>query len=331
MAPDGSKLLGEGEVVFHEPAKHPILEGPKFLKKAGWYYILAPAGGVEHGWQVALRSRNIYGPYADKVVLEQGLTKVNGPHQGALVDTENDGWWFVHFQDAGIYGRIVHLQPVAWQDDWPRIGNAGQPVLFSKKPRVLGRPPIAPQTSDEFNSAKLGLQWQWPANHADNWFSLTARPGWLRLFSQTASGDTTASTPNLLLQKFPARSFTIETVLEFAPKQIHEEAGLVLSGESFGTLGLEKNNSGNRIILRIDGVQKFVHDRAPDTVKFRMTVKDGGLCIFSFALDDNFTAISQTFTARKGVWIGAKVGLYSVKRLADEPAGHVDVDYFRFT
>ncbi len=122
MAPDGSKLLGEGKIVFDDPARHPTMEGPKFLKKDGFYYILAPAGGVSGGWQVALRSRNIYGPYEDKVVLEQGSTPVNGPHQGALVDTPSGEWWFLHFQDAGPYGRIVHMQPVRWQDEWPLDG-----------------------------------------------------------------------------------------------------------------------------------------------------------------------------------------------------------------
>ena len=112
MAPDGSRLLGEGEVVFEDPARHPTMEGPKFLKKDGLYYILAPAGGVSTGWQVALRSRDVYGPYEDKVVLHQGASPINGPHQGALVDTPCGQWWFVHFSDAGPYGRIVHLQPV---------------------------------------------------------------------------------------------------------------------------------------------------------------------------------------------------------------------------
>jgi hypothetical protein len=78
MAPDGSRLLGAGHIVFHDPARQPIIEGPKFLKKDGWHYISAPAGGVETGWQVALRSRRIYGPYEDRIVLQQGGTPVNG-------------------------------------------------------------------------------------------------------------------------------------------------------------------------------------------------------------------------------------------------------------
>lgn len=338
MAPDGSRLLGEGQIVFHEPEKHPIIEGPKFLKKDGWYYILAPAGGVETGWQLALRSKNIFGPYEDRIVLEQGSTDINGPHQGALVDTADGGWWFIHFQDAGVYGRIVHLQPVAWRDGWPLMGsangsNCGEPVLNFQKPPTAHRALIAaPQTSDEFDSSRLGLQWQWNANHNDGWYSLSARKSWLRLYPQTAPHENPANRlPNLLLQKFPARSFSAETLLEFAPGQTGEEGGLIVTGESFATLALEKKTAGIQLVLRINGVPKFIQDHVPDSIRLRVAVKDGGLCIFSFALNGDFTTISQTFSAQKGVWIGAKLGLYSLKHLEDTPKGHMDVDYFRFT
>jgi beta-xylosidase len=336
MAPDGSRLLGEGKIVFHEPAKHPTLEGPKFLKKDGWYYILAPAGGVETGWQVVLRSKNIYGPYEDKIVLEQGATSINGPHQGALVDTADDGWWFIHFQDAGVYGRIVHLQPVTWRHGWPLMGHVkdsecGEPVLHHKKPPVICRSLIAvPQTSDEFDSSELAPQWQWNANHNDNWYSLTARKNWLRLYPQFVAHENLAQSPNLLLQKFPARSFTVETLLEFAPQQAGEAAGLIVAGESFATLALEKSDASTQLVLRINGVQKFVQGNMPHAIKLSVTVKDGGLCLFSFATRDGFVEIPQTFPSQKGKWISAKLGLYSLRRLKSEPADHVDVDYFRF-
>jgi beta-xylosidase len=336
MAPDGSRLLGEGKIVFHEPERHPTLEGPKFLKKDGWYYILAPAGGVETGWQVVLRSKNIYGPYEDKIVLAQGSTAINGPHQGALVDTADDGWWFIHFQDAGVYGRIVHLQPVIWRDGWPLMGrvqdsDCGEPVLNHKKPPVICRSSIAvPQTSDEFDASELGPQWQWNANHNDNWYSLSARKNWLRLYPQFVAHENLTQTPNLLLQKFPARSFTVETLLEFVPQQAGEAAGLIVAGESFATLALEKKDAKNQLVLRINGLQKFVQADMPGTIKLRVTVNDGGLCLFSFAIHDSFVTIPQAFPAQKGKWISAKLGVYSLKRLGHAPAGHVDIDYFRF-
>ena len=331
MAPDGSRLLGEGKIIFHEPKKHPILEGPKFLKKDGWYYILAPAGGVETGWQVALRSKNIYGPYEDKIVLAQGSSVINGPHQGALVDTADDGWWFIHFQDAGVYGRIIHLQPVTWRDGWPLMGKNCEPVLHHKKPPVVCRSLVAgPQTSDEFDVAELGPQWQWHANHNEDWYSLSARKNWLRLYPQFTADENLTLLPNLLLQKFPARAFTVETLLEFTPQSAGEAAGVIIVGESFATLALEKKDAGNQLVLRINGVVKFVQDTMPGSVKLRVSVKDDGWCQFSFATADNFVTLPHIFPAKQGKWIGAKLGLYSLKRIKAAPAGQVDVDYFRF-
>ncbi|HEY3762927.1 MAG TPA: glycoside hydrolase 43 family protein [Verrucomicrobiae bacterium] len=329
MAPDGSRLLGEGKIVFHQPEKHPIIEGPKFLKRGGWYYILAPAGGVETGWQVVLRSKNIFGPYEDKIVLEQGGTAINGPHQGALVDTGTGEWWFAHFQDAGLYGRIVHLQPVRWDDGWPLMGRHGNPVAHHTKPVADGRISM-PQTSDEFDSRQLGPQWQWHANHKKSWYALGRRKSWLRLYPQSVRGETLSGQPNLLLQKFPARRFTVETLLRFAPKQSGEEAGLVIAGQSCASLSIEKAGVGNRLVLRVNGVEKFVQPDMPGMVRLRVSVDTGGVCAFSYSAVDGFISIPETFQAEKGVWIGAKVGLYSINRRKSKTAGHVDVDYLRF-
>lgn len=141
MKPDGTELLTEGTYIFDGTENHPTIEGPKIYKRDGYYYIFAPAGGVPTGWQSILRSKNIYGPYEDKIVLAQGNSPTNGPHQGAWVELENDEHWFIHFQDKGPYGRITHLQPMTWTDDgWPQMGinqtvdGVGEPVLQWKKP-----------------------------------------------------------------------------------------------------------------------------------------------------------------------------------------------------
>ncbi|MCB0629654.1 MAG: glycoside hydrolase 43 family protein, partial [Lewinella sp.] len=116
MSIDGTVLLDDGVLVFDGHKDHPTIEGPKMYKRNGYYYIFAPGGGVEFGWQTVLRSRNIYGPYEDKIVLSQNDTDINGPHQGAWIDTPNGESWFVHFQDKRAYGRITHLQPAEWKN-----------------------------------------------------------------------------------------------------------------------------------------------------------------------------------------------------------------------
>lgn len=336
MSPDGTHLLGEGEIVFHEPDRHPTLEGPKFLKRAGWYYILAPAGGVATGWQTVLRSRNIFGPYEDRIVLEQGRTAVNGPHQGALVDTPHGEWWFLHFQDAGLYGRVVHLQPVEWRADWPLMGElrpdrtVGEPVLHHRKPNLPSPRICVPATSDEFSSPQLGLPWQWHANHRDDWASLAARAGWLRLFAQPGHGDF-SHTPSLLLQKFPARSFSVETCLDLAATAAGTEAGIVITGNVTAALALRANGAQRQIVLRVDGQEQLLGESMSATVKLQVTVHDGGHCDFHLVDGDGQgRTLLKGFQAREGKWIGAKLGLYCLTVGPRNSGGWADFDYFRF-
>ncbi len=140
LSSDGTHTIGESRIVFDGHEKHPTVEGTKLYRRNGYYYIFAPAGGVATGWQLVLRSKNIWGPYDEKIILAQGNTAVNGPHQGAWVDTPAGEDWFIHFQDKGAYGRIVHLQPMVWKNDFPVIGNdadgdgTGEPMMEWKAP-----------------------------------------------------------------------------------------------------------------------------------------------------------------------------------------------------
>jgi beta-xylosidase len=321
MSPDGRKLIGDGKIVFDEPERHPTCEGPKFMKRDGLYYIAAPAGGVKTGWQLILRSRNVWGPYEEKVVLEQGKTPINGPHQGAYVDTSDGKWWFLHFQDDGIYGRVVHLQPVEWKDGWPLTGKdqdgngIGEPVLRHAMP-IPSTEVLTPATSDPFDSPKLGLQWQWHANHKDDWASLTDRKGHLRLRAIKAD-ENLAAQPNLLLQKFPARAFA---------------AGLTIMGLKHAAIGIRKSESGHEVVYQIDNQVISTHPLAGATARLRVRVADGGECTFAFATDDvgSCVEMSKPFQASEGHWIGAKVGLFARTPDPSTPS-HADVGSFDFS
>jgi beta-xylosidase len=335
MAWEGTRLLGEGKIIFHAPERQHTIEGPKFLKRDGWYYILAPAGGVATGWQTVLRSRNIFGPYEDKIVLHQGRTPVNGPHQGALVDTSGGEWWFLHFQDTGVYGRVVHLQPVEWRDGWPLMGAVngadapGEPVLAHAKPKLPPARITTPATSDEFSSSNLGLQWQWQANYQPEWFSLAARDGWLRLRGQVAPGEF-AHTPHLLLQKFPAREFAVETLLDFAPQAVGDEAGLVVAGEKSAAVVVIQTDAGLCVGFRTATGVAIISAGVGRTVRLRASVAAGGRCEFSYqARPDSAWRAAGEFQAEAGRWIGAKVGVYCSSTGAGS-AADANFDYFRF-
>ena len=253
---DGTEVNGESQIIYDGHENDPTIEGPKIHKRNGYYYIFAPAGGVATGWQLVLRSKNIYGPYERKVVMDQGKTTINGPHQGAWVNTPNGNNWFIHFQDKGAYGRVVHLQPMKWVKDWPIIGvdkdgdGIGDPVSVYKKPNVGKTYPIVtPAESDEFNNTKLGLQWQWEANAIGNWL-MPNNNGHLRLYAHVTEGAKNLwDMPNILAQKFPADEFTTTTKLSFTPnpKLVNEEAGLVVLGLNYANLKL-KNTAKKQTI-----------------------------------------------------------------------------------
>jgi unsaturated rhamnogalacturonyl hydrolase len=275
MSADGRHILDDGQVVFDGRERHPTIEGPKFYKRHGWYYIFAPAGGVKEGWQTVLRSRNVYGPYEDRVVLEHGL------HQGAWVEeelrvasselrragrTRNSQLatrnWFIHFQDRGAYGRVVHLQPLKWVNDWPEVDVV---------PATATRSTL--QASDEFNSPRLGLQWQWEGERTYALHHGKLNPG---------------RTP--LLQKFPARAFTVTARL------VRGNGGLIVTGAEEKRVPAESD--------------RFL----------RVTVTPEAICRFSTSSDGKtFHRVGGPFVAQPGKWIGAKVGIY----------GDADFDWFR--
>ncbi len=347
MSPDGRRLLDNGRILYHNVDKQPVIEGPKMFKIDGWYYILAPSGGVPTGWQTVLRSRNIYGPYEDKIVLHQGNTDINGPHQGGLVSLPSGEWWFLHFQDRGAYGRVVHLQPVVWKDGWPLMGTdidgdgIGEPVPEWNKPDVGKTYPVKiPQTTDEFNARALGLQWQWHANPRQGWYSLPGAPGHLRLFSvrnPTQEGNLWR-VPNLLLQKFPAPFFTAGAKMTFHPRLVGEKAGLVVMGKEWGYLAMHRTGSGQELAM-CAGTYFQGYDKTEtiesiglenDSCYLRVTVGHRANYHFSYSLDgETYHPIGRECQATAGTWIGAKVGLFAINPNLQDGAGHADFDWFR--
>ena len=282
MRPDGMGIFGDEVKIFDGNENDQItIEGPKMYKHNGYYYIFAPAGGVKTGWQTILRSKNPFGPYEYKVVLRQGDSPVNGPHQGAWVDTITGEDWFLHFQDVYAAGRITHLQPMHWENDWPIIGvnkegnDYGEPVMQYVKPNI-GKtaeefkdtdkyPVCEPDTTDEFDTDKMMLQWQWNSNYDDSWYvtktdaygKKTPDGSYIRL-------NALASTPlrpvsdyrNLLLQKWPAPEFECVTKMCVNGLENGDYAGIVSLGVEYGAVGIVKN-FGEYAIRTVRGTQSF--------------------------------------------------------------------------
>lgn len=325
----------------------PTIEGPKIYKKNGYYYIFAPAGGVSTGWQTVLRSKNIYGPYEKKKVLDQGNTSINGPHQGAWVHTPTGEDWFFHFQDKGALGRVVHLEPMKWQNNWPVIGvdtnsdGVGEPVATYKKPNVGKEfPKVYLNDSDEFNNPQLGLQWQWHANSQINW-GFPSALGYFQLncIPKPKDAINLFDIPNLLMQKFPSDEFTATAKITFNSRFDEEEAGLVIMGLDYSYLKLKQ--SGGKIYLSQNNCKKAdkkemeteseLIEIKNNSIYFQVQVEPNGNCQFRFSEDGNsFYNFGTPFKAKEGKWIGSKIGFVALRNGFINDAGNINIDWIRF-
>ena len=359
MNKEGTAVISDPVLVFdgNDGVNHTI-EGAKFYKRNGFYYLFAPAGGVVSGWQLVMRSKDVYGPYEARIVMAQGKTDINGPHQGGWVDTPAGESWFLHFQDKGAYGRVLHLNPMKWVNDWPVIGvdkdgdGCGDPVSRYRKPKTDKTYPIeTPVESDEFDTRKLGLQWEWHANYQDV-FGFTTNMGYVRIYGHELSPHFKNfwEVPNLLMQKFPAEEFTATAKLKVSAKDDGQLSGLIIMGWDYSWIGVEKQEEkfllkqavckdaeqGNleqvSTLAVLEPSRKFEAGLFPNyerEIYIRVHVDKGAYCRFSYSLDGRkFTEAGTLFKARQGKWIGAKVGMFSVTPHGKE-RGWLDVDWFR--
>ena len=353
MNADGTKVADGGIEIFHEERRHPTTEGPKLYKRNGYYYIMSPAGGVKTGWQLILRSKNIEGPYEEKVVLHQGTTSVNGPHQGGWVDTPFGEDYFIHFQDIYPYGRIPHLQPVHWVDDWPLMGvcreegGIGEPVTEAPMPKGLPVMENGIYTSDEFTGDKLGLQWQWQANPRQEWYSMTENPEALRLNTcRIPRTGTLFHAGNFLSQLMQSYDFTWTVRVDLTAKEPGDRAGIAMMGYKYHYLALEEGHNGARIVLTdgeaVDmprGYIEQVTERMAETVSIarteawlRMQVRSDFsgehprlFVQYSYSEDGSaFIPVGEEREGFAGGWTGARPGIFAANFKGKVSPGYAD-------
>jgi beta-xylosidase len=351
MHPDGTRLLGEiedGVTVFDGTETQPTIEGPKMYKRNGYYYIFAPAGGVRPGWQTVLRSENVFGPYEDRIVMHQGSTDINGPHQGAWVALDSGEHWFIHFQDRLAYGRVLHLNPMEWLDDgWPIVGidktgdGIGEPVGKFRYPYTGNEINYIRQlTSDEFDSARLGIQWRWHANHRDDWYSLTKNPGFLRLNSLPVDDINLWNVAQVVTQRFPAEEFKVTAKLHLTGLMDGDITGIAATGSNYATLRIKQHESKRSVSYMVrnfaneGGMIEVVKERdlKANIVYLRMEITREAVCSFSFSNDgESFERMGSGFEAQELRWVGAGIGLYSISEY-DRSAGlgYTDIEWVRF-
>ena len=354
LSADGTKAVGQPVIVFDgNGTENRTCEGPKFYKRDGWYWIMCPAGGVPTGFQLAMRSKSPYGPYEHKIVLAQGKTDINGPHQGGWVHTKYNEDWFLHFQDKEAYGRVVHLNPVDWSTGWPVMGKKGEPVTTYRKPKNSSNVVVNPVENDEFNTSTMGRQWQWHANYDEKFGAPTAF-GTFRIYTYKLSHNWKNfwEVPNLLLQKTPADAFTVTTKVCMTSKADGQFGGLIIMGINYSALvvrrigqmfqlvqmtckGADKGNlQTEEIITTLKPTAVDETDYKPgihEDVYLRMKVNDSNV---QFSWSQNGKKVincGQPFQMKEGKWIGAKFGYIVAETDSKCDRGWMDADWIRVT
>lgn len=351
---EGTKAIGKPVIVFDgNGTENRTCEGPKFYKRDGWYWIMCPAGGVPTGFQLAMRSKSPYGPYEHKIVLAQGKTKVNGPHQGGWVHTAFGEDWFLHFQDKEAYGRVVHLQPIDWSSGWPVMGKKGEPVLTYKKPKSNSNTIVNPVETDEFNATVLGKQWQWQANY-DQKFGMPTAFGTMRIYTHKMDDGAVNlwNVPNMLLQKTPADDFTATAKIRMTSKDQNQLGGIIMMGLNYSALAVKRVGDAFQlvrltcvaadkgkaekedVITTLQPTERDKVDYQPaihEDIYLRMVVSNSQ-CRFFYSLNGkSFKEAGEMFPMKEGKWIGAKIGLLAVEPAGQANRGWVEADWFRVT
>ena len=354
LSADGTRAIGQPVIVFDgNGTENRTCEGPKFYKRDGWYWIMCPAGGVPTGFQLAMRSKSPYGPYEHKIVLAQGKTNVNGPHQGGWVHTKWGEDWFLHFQDKDAYGRVVHLQPVDWTSGWPIMGKKGEPVIPCQKPRSASTTIVNPVESDEFNTTGVGKQWQWQANY-DEKFGMPTTFGTFRIYTHKLEQGwkNLWLVPNMLLQKTPADKFTVTTKLRLTSKADGQFGGLIMMGLDYSALVVRRTGQEFQLVQmtckaadkgkqQTENVIATLKPTAKDQIDYKPGIHED--IYLQFSVDDSklhfayslngkkFTPCGDEFKMKEGKWIGAKFGFVAAETDPKVDRGWIEADWIRVT
>ena len=364
MSKDGTRAIGQPVIVFDgNGTENRTCEGPKFYKRDGWYWIMCPAGGVPEGFQLAMRSKSPYGPYEHKIVLQQGKSPVNGPHQGGWVHTKYGEDWFLHFQDKEAYGRVVHLNPVDWSSGWPIMGKKGEPVTTYQKPKASPAEVNNPAESDEFNAPTIGKQWQWQANY-DEKFGVPTAFGTFRIYTHKLEKDwkNLWLVPNMLVQKTPADQFTATTKIRFTSKADGQFGGLIMMGLDYSALVVKRVGREFQLVQmtckaadkgkpQTETVLATLKPTAEDKTDYKPGIHEdiylrlkvsnaesgkahGGKPIVHFSYSMNgkkWTDCGSDFEMRQGKWVGAKFGFVSAETDSNADRGWVEADWIRIS
>ncbi|MBK5720333.1 family 43 glycosylhydrolase [Dysgonomonas sp. Marseille-P4677] len=320
------------ESVFTGTAKEG-LEGAHLYKINGYYYIYATYGGFP-SYQTALRSKNIFGPYEEKILLDD-----DNIHQGALVETQTGEWWTVLFYDKLPYGRLPNLQPIKWADNWPEIGvkvdGVNKGVKTYQKPNVGRDYPIRIlPTNDNFRDYKLGLQWGWNHNADGSKWSLTERPGFLRMKTAKVTNEFIDAKNTLTQRIFGYHSDEIDSYgtikMHIQNMQEGDVAGLGIFQKPDALIGVKYESGERKLFIKNNTNYSFGEVTNDSIIYFRAITNYGtSKARFYYSLDNvSYKQLGDELTMvyDYDIFCGVKFSIFNYA--TSELGGYVDVDWF---
>jgi beta-xylosidase len=332
---DNFAPLGNDSLVYTGDIRNG-LEGSHVYKINGYYYLYSTYGGVD-GIQVALRSKSIYGPYEQKVVISDATPGVTfGIHQGALIKTRTGEWWTMLFVDSGPFGRFPSLQPVTWIDNWPMVGVDGKGVVTYKKPDVGKEYPVRDlPTSDEFNESTLGMQWGWNHNPDPAYWSLTRRPGFMRITAGKVVSNLREARNMLTQRPFANYDQSIPTMgmtrLEVDNMKDGDIAGMAVFQDPYAYIAVKQEKGLKQLIMVNNGEIIASVPVRVNTVYLRTVASNKTkVATFEYSFDNaTYTQLGNELVMQFSlkIFTGNKFCLFNYA--TKETGGYVDFDWFR--
>jgi beta-xylosidase len=247
--------------------------------------------------------------------------------------------WFLHFQQRGAYGRVVHLQPMRWDEGegWPVRGDGGAPVTRHRRPALPPQPPAAPATDDDFPGGRYGRQWSWTANPRDGWATQHSGDGLRLACVRSADAHDLRKLPNVLTQRLPGIPSVIEVELRLDSAEPGARAGLAVLGDAYRWIGLQRDADGTvHLVHRFaESVAQAERDAdhplpAPGgRARLRIETAPGARCRFFHDLGDGPRLTGQVFAATPWRWVGALLGLFALAPAGEGHAGTATFTRFR--
>ncbi len=348
------------QIFQREEDEKGLLEGSRVIKHNGKYYLLMIShtyGPGKHRREVCYRSENIHGPWEKQVILESEFGGFSYEAQGTIVDTEDGDWYGIIFQDRGGVGRVLTVMPCRWINGWPMLGDENGKVPDTVRPLKSGEPEATIVKADDFSQAKLGLHWQWNHNPIDQAWSLTERPGYLRLKTNRVVPNIYLA-PNTLTQRMEGPSCSGIIVMDLSRMKDGDRAGLAAFNSDTGALTVKK--TGKKLTLEMNELKveltdrnkevKNVEEKTIESVELKQQkvwlridadfrpVKAQGfmpgkdLATFYYSLDgETWTKMGSDYKMGfdwRRFFMGSKFGIFNYA--TKKAGGYVDIDTFDY-